>query len=170
MKKVYLERILVLCIIAVAVSAGFYLYNNRQRPGPGNTVVYIEKDPPVAQALLPPSRAPIMVPEYREPPLKEYRQPMRQTSYQQVGLLIGGSETLPLYGKESLTRRNQWHYYTTTPGNQVYPLPVSTNGRDCMEDIGCSELYGNETLSVTGKDGTDFQAKIYRTENFPYMM
>ena len=169
MKKVYLERILVLCIIAAVVASAvwFYLY----KPTPGtSTVVYIEKTPPDAQQPPPPSRAPMMVPEYREPPLKEYRQPMRQTSYQQVGLLIGGAETLPLYGKESLTRRNQWHYYTTTPGNQVYPLPVSTNGRDCMEDIGCSELYGNETLSVTGRDGTDFQAKIYRTENFPYMM
>jgi hypothetical protein len=168
MKKKYLEQILLICIIAavVASAAWFYLY----KPTPGtSTVVYIEKTPPAAPQA-PPSRAPMMVPEYREPPLKEYRQPMRQTSYQQVGLLISGSETLPLYGKESLTRRNQWHYYTTTPGNQVYPLPVSTSGRDCMEDIGCSELYGNETLSVTGRDGTDFQAKIYRTENFPYMM
>ena len=105
-------------------------------------------------------------PEFREPPLKEYRPPQ----YQQVGLLLGGDEPLPLYGKESVTRRNQWHYYTTTPGFQIYPLPVSSNGRDCMEDIGCNELYGNETLNVTGKDGVDFQAKIYRTENFPYMM
>ncbi len=132
-------------------------------PVPVQVPVPVPEPEPVVTYVARPSRT---VPEYREPPLKEYR----PANYQQVGLLLGGPETLPLYGKESLTRRNQWHYYTTTPGNQIYPLPVSSNGRDCMEDTGCNELYGNETLNVTGRDGTDFQAKIYRTENFPYMM
>ena len=75
------------------------------------------------------------------------------------------SSTLPLYGKEVRGRRDQYHYYTTTPGDQVYPLPVTIDNRDCMDDIGCRELYGNEDVSVLGQTGS-FQAKMYRTDNF----
>jgi len=42
---------------------------------------------------------------------------------------------------------------------------VSHNARDCMEDIGCQELYGNESVSVTGKTGS-FGVNMYRTDNF----
>jgi hypothetical protein len=34
-----------------------------------------------------------------------------------------------------------------------------------MEDIGCEELYGTETVSVTGKTGS-YAVKLYRTDNF----
>jgi hypothetical protein len=34
-----------------------------------------------------------------------------------------------------------------------------------MDDIGCHELYGNETVSVLGKPGT-FNVKMYRTDDF----
>jgi hypothetical protein len=45
------------------------------------------------------------------------------------------------------------------------PVPVSHNARDCMEDIGCEELYGNETVSVTGKTGS-YAVNLYRTDDF----
>jgi len=107
-------------------------------------------------------------PEYREPPLKEYRPP--GNDYQQIGLLTSDNKTLPLYGRESRTRRNRWHYYTATPGQQIYPLPIERDGRDCMEDTGCEEFYGRESVKVTGQADTEFEAKIYRTENFPQLM
>tara|TARA_B100001564_G_scaffold359385_1_gene380948 strand:- start:9845 stop:10309 length:465 start_codon:yes stop_codon:yes gene_type:complete len=101
-------------------------------------------------------------PEFRDPPIKEYN----PKSLQQLGLLIGeNEETLPLYGKEVRGRRDQYHYYTSTPGNQIYSIPVSHNGRDCMGDIGCNELYGNEDVNVLGKSNS-YQAKLYRTDNF----
>jgi hypothetical protein len=37
--------------------------------------------------------------------------------------------------------------------------------RDCMDDIGCQEIYGNESVSVMGND-SNFQAKLYRTDDF----
>jgi hypothetical protein len=82
-----------------------------------------------------------------------------------MGILTGNGETLPIYGKEVRGRRDRYHYYTTTGGENLYPIPVSHGGRDCMEDIGCQELYGNESVSVTGKTGS-FTAKLYRTDNF----
>jgi hypothetical protein len=104
---------------------------------------------------------PARTPEYRGPPLREYK----PSSFQQVGLLMGGggsgSETYPIYGKPSYAYRDRWNYYTTTQGEQMYPLPISNGDRDCTEDIGCQELYGNEELSILGKEGT-FKSKIYR--------
>lgn len=104
-------------------------------------------------------------PEFRQPPLKRWR-PKR---YQQMGLLSNGSETLPLYGKESATHRDRFFYYTTTPGEQIFPLPIEHNGRDCMDDVGCPEFYGNESVTVTDRTG-DYTARIYRTEQFQDLM
>ena len=104
-------------------------------------------------------------PEFRQPPLKQWR----PKKYQQMGLLSNGTETLPLYGKESTTHRDRFFYYTTTPGEQIFPLPIEHNGRDCMDDIGCPEFYGNENVSVTDREGA-YTAKIYRTEQFQDLM
>jgi len=112
-----------------------------------------------------PVRVPVRVPvetEYRDPPIKQYK----PGHVQQMGILMGSDdETLPLYGKEVRGRRDRYHYYTVTPGDQKYPLPITHNARDCMEDIGCQEFYGNEDVSVLGQTGS-FQAKMYRTDNF----
>ena len=100
-------------------------------------------------------------PEFRDAPIRQYK----PGHMQQMGVLMGGGETLPLYGKEVRGRRDRYHYYTTTVGENLYPLPLSHNARDCMEDIGCQELYGNETVSVTGKTGS-YAVKMYRTDDF----
>lgn len=99
--------------------------------------------------------------EFRSPPYRKYR----PGHYQQVGLLINGSETLPLYGQQ-LNNVN-WNYYTTTPGNQIYSLPITHEGRVCTEDFGCKELYGNETVSVTGRTGT-YDVTIYNIDQLVY--
>jgi len=101
-------------------------------------------------------------PEFRGPPIKQYK----PGHMQQMGVLMGpGQETLPLYGKEVTGRRDRYHYYTTTGGENLYPIPVSHNTRDCMEDIGCEELYGNESVSVLGKTGA-YTVNMYRTDDF----
>lgn len=101
-------------------------------------------------------------PEFRGPPIKQYK----PGHMQQMGILTSeGGETLPLYGKEVRGRRDRYHYYTTTGGENLYPIPVNHGGRDCIDDIGCQELYGNEPVSVTGKTGS-FNVKMYRTDDF----
>ena len=131
-------------------------------------IVYQLRNPIIIKKQVPvniPIEVPIQIPvekEYRSPPIKEYK----PGYVQQMGVLVGpDEETLPLYGKEVRGRRDQYHYYTTTPGDQIYSLPVTIDNRDCMDDIGCRELYGNETVSVMGQTGS-FQAKLYRTDNF----
>ena len=98
------------------------------------------------------------VPEIRPPPYKKWRPSL----YQQLGILTSeDGKILPLYGKESNVYRNRWNYYTSTPGNQIYSLPIKSGDRDCTEDIGCNELYGSEELSVTGM-ADKYKAEIYK--------
>jgi hypothetical protein len=142
-------------VVLVAVVA--YMWYNPQ-------VVEVPVEVPV---MVPPPR-PVRTqeirrePEFRGPPIKQYK----PGHMQQMGILVGGDgETLPLYGKEVRGRRDRYHYYTTTGGENLYPIPVSHDGRDCIDDIGCQELYGNESVSVTGKTGS-FDVKMYRTDDF----
>ena len=143
--------------LIVLVAAVAYMWYNPQ-------VVEVPVEVPV---MVPPPR-PMRTqevrrePEFRGPPIKQYK----PGHMQQMGILVGGDgETLPLYGKEVRGRRDRYHYYTTTGGENLYPIPVSHDGRDCIDDIGCQELYGNETVSVTGKTGS-FDVKMYRTDDF----
>jgi hypothetical protein len=126
------------------------------------TMYVLTKPPPKARIVPYAVQVPVQTvqrqPEYREPPYKRYNPP----EYQQMGLLLGDTETLPLYGRKAMGYSDRWNYYTTTPGNQMYSLPVAHEDRDCTEDIGCREFYGNESVSVTGKT-EPYKTKIYRT-------
>lgn len=123
--------------------------------------VEVEVPVPVKVPVRVPVRE-VRSPEYRGPPIKKYK----PGHFQQIGILTNETgETLPLYGREVRNRRDRYHYHTTTQGDQVYPIPVSIDGRECTEDIGCPELYGGETVAVFGKD-TPFTVKTYRTDNF----
>ena len=148
-------KILIATVILLMATIVYQFYNP----------IIIKKREQVPVKVQVPVQVPIRVPvetEYRDPPIKQYK----PGHVQQMGILTGtDEETLPLYGKEVRGRRDQYHYYTTTPGDQVYPLPVTIDNRDCMDDIGCRELYGNESVSVLGQTGS-FQAKMYRTDNF----
>ena len=131
-------------------------------------VIYLIRNPVVKQVRVRERvgvRVPVQIPverEFRAPPIKEYK----PAHIQQMGILVGdNNETLPLYGKEVRGRRDSYHYYTVTPGEQMYSLPVSIGERDCMDDIGCQEIYGNETVNVLGQTG-DYTAKVYRTDHF----
>jgi hypothetical protein len=154
MKNKTKTRLLMVTLVVLVVVLGYMWYN------PQVVEVPVEVE------------VPVMVPvrtqevrrerEYRGPPIKQYK----PGHMQQMGILLNAEgETLPLYGKEVRGRRDRYHYYTTTGGENLYPIPVSHDGRDCVDDIGCQELYGNEAVSVTGKNGS-FDVKMYRTDDF----
>ena len=111
-------------------------------------IVYVEKPQPKR------------TPEFREPPTKQYKPP----HFQQMGLLLGeDGSTLPLYGQQTFGYRDRYNYYTTTPGQQIYSLPINHQNQDCTEDIGCKEFYGGETVEVTGRN-TPYSTKIYKNK------
>jgi hypothetical protein len=140
---------------------------------PTLTLIYLllqQKQPQepilINQVQVPPRPMRTRQPEFRQPPYRNYK-PKR---FQQVGLLTSTNETLPLYGKASEIYNNRWNYYTSTPGQQIYSLPVTVNNRDCTEDIGCEEIYDNQSVSVYSKDGVTFNSKIYRIDQHPYSL
>jgi hypothetical protein len=144
-------------VLIVLVLVVFYMYQNPK-------VVEVPVEVPVMP--IPPriemqQREPRREPEFRGAPIKQYKPGYMQ----QMGVITGDGETLPLYGKEVRGRRDRYHYYTTTGGENLYSVPITHNARDCMEDIGCEELYGNETVSVSGKTGS-FNVNLYRTDDF----
>jgi len=156
MKNKTKTQLLWVALVVLVVVIGYMWYNPQ--------VVEVPVEVPV---VVPPPR-PVRTqeirrePEFRGPPIKQYK-PGRM---QQMGILVGESgETLPLYGKEVRGRRDRYHYYTTTGGENLYPIPVTHDGRDCVDDIGCQELYGNESVTVTGKTGS-FNVTMYRTDDF----
>lgn len=141
--------------LVVFIAISMYLWYNPQ---------IVEVPVPVEVPVMVPPPRPVRTqePEFRGPPIKQYK----PGHMQQMGILTNEEgETLPLYGKEVRGRRDRYHYYTTTGGENLYPIPVSHDGRDCIDDIGCQELYGNEPVSVTGKTGS-FNVKMYRTDDF----
>lgn len=156
MKNKTKTQIMWVVLFALTILVAYMWYN----PRVVTVKDYVERPLPVPPR--PPVLMPRREPEFRGPPIKQYKPGFMQ----QMGILTNNEgDTLPLYGKEVRGRRDRYHYYTTTGGDNLYPIPLSHNSRDCMDDIGCQELYGNEAVSVTGK--TDpFTVNMYRTDNF----
>jgi len=166
-----------LLILAVIFVLMFFLVWVTHRPVKIVTIrVPVEVPAPVQAPASAPAPVPAPVfdqnrpdtrhaPEFRGPPLKMYKPGVTQ----QVGILTDPltNETLPLFAKEVNGRRDQYNYYTSlSNGNFMYSVPITYNSRECMDSyVGCQELYGNERVSVLGRDN-EFETKIYRTENF----
>ena len=149
-------QIVTLTLVILVGILGYNWYN------PKVVEIPVEVAVPVHTRPVQTRRPPVREPEFRGPPIKQYK----PGHMQQMGILMGpDGETLPLYGKEVRGRRDRYNYYTTTGGENLYPVSVSHNARDCMEDIGCQELYGNETVTVMGKTGS-FTVNMYRTDDF----
>lgn len=148
--------------IIISVTA-LIVYFTRSQPAPPPPPAPVETPPATTTTIINEETFP---PESRPPPYRDYR----PREFQQIGLLTETTtgEVLPLYGRGAPNYRDRWNYYSSTPGQQIYSLPVtSSDGRDCTEDIGCNELYGGETVTVFGQSGT-FDVKIYRIEQRPY--
>jgi len=129
-------------------------------------IYFLVRNPKIVEVPVPVS-VPVPVatptiPEYRGPPIKKYK----PGQFQQMGILTNATgDTLPLYGREVRGRRDRYHYHTTTQGEQIYPIPISINGRECTDDIGCPELFDGEQATIFGKEGS-YVVKMYRTDNF----
>ena len=150
------NQILMSAVVVLALVLSYMWFNPKVVEVPVEVPVM-----PVPPRIELEQRDPRREPEFRGAPIKQYKPGYMQ----QMGVITGNGETLPLYGKEVRGRRDRYHYYTTTGGENLYSLPISHNARDCMEDIGCEELYGNETVSVTGKIGS-YAVNLYRTDDF----
>jgi len=109
---------------------------------------------------------PDLPPEYRPAPIRREYKPPRP---HQVGLLKGEGDAdgdlRPIYAKPSRTHRDRYHYWTTGGnGHNNYSVPVTLGGRDCTEDLGCQEMFGNEEVSVWDNPEVAYKSHVYRTD------
>ena len=89
-------------------------------------------------------------------------------SFQSVGVINVGEQVLPLYGRRTTGGSDRWNYYTRTDTYNPVPIPVRFQKRDCMDDVGCSEILSGEQVKVEAlqKDG---KASIYRFDGPKYI-
>ena len=125
----------------------------------------------LAPRTTPPPPVTFFSPEIRmvsERPLSQiepvrYLSPENTLDYKNIGYLQNGDDQRPLWAARSHTRSQRWHYYTTNdPKNesQMVRIPISSSGKNCMDEIGCDEIYRDDVVSVQGSSGS-YTSHIY---------
>ena len=91
-------------------------------------------------------------------------------SFQSMGnISVGDGKMLPLYGRRTMRgSSDRWNYYTRTDTYTPVPLPIRYKNRDCMDDIGCPELYSGETVHLEGT-GEHGAVRIFRFDGPKYI-
>lgn len=90
-------------------------------------------------------------------------------SYSQMGILTKDDLILPLMGRQHMSGRDKWQYYTiSNTGNLNTKLPVSVKGKSCTSEYGCDQIMNGEQVYVEGYKHT-FGATIYENNMFSYI-
>ena len=80
--------------------------------------------------------------------------------YVQIGLLHGGDDILPLFGRRTYNGSHMWNYYTVSNDHNPIHIPIEVSSRDCQDAYGCKELYDGDSIHVIGHTGA-FNVKLY---------
>jgi hypothetical protein len=95
-------------------------------------------------------------------------------SFNQIGVLtrsgnINGELILPIFGRDLLSNRNKWQYYTlSNTGNISSKLPVRVHGKDGMSEYGVDEINNGDVIYVQGYNDI-FLATIYDSRGNSYI-
>jgi hypothetical protein len=100
-------------------------------------------------------------------PINVYTRGLPQ-AYQQMGIIKSGEQLLPLYGRQTTYRSDRYNYYTRTDTYNPVQLPVRYQKRDCMDAIGCDELYGGESVKIAGL-GKEGHVEVYKFDGPSYI-
>jgi hypothetical protein len=91
--------------------------------------------------------------------------------FQPIGNLKvqGSDKILPLYGRRTATGNGMWwNYYTRTDTFNPVPLPIRYQKRDCMDDVGCNELFSGETVRIE-TTGENAKVTMFRYDGPKYI-
>jgi hypothetical protein len=177
--------VLVIVIFILIIAFGLYVYHNEKKQY--NTPVFIEKKETNPIEVVVNSRNEDGRYSRAPKPLRNWLNPVElpiegsisnipvmatrglPESYQSMGVIQTSSgELLPLYGRRVASRSDRFNYYTRTDTNNPLPLPIRYKKRDCQDDVGCDELFDNETIQIIPTNQTG-KVNIYRFNGPTYI-
>jgi hypothetical protein len=89
-------------------------------------------------------------------------------SFQAIGIIKTQNDVLPLYGRRTAGSTDRWNYYTRTNSYNPVPIPIQSGKKDCMNDIGCNELFSGDNILVEELHGQG-TVKIYNYDGPKYI-
>ena len=152
--KTIRDRLLLLIIISVVL---VMLYCNAYKTQIHTKVVIVERSHP-------PEKYPRI--DLERTPMNRFlnRLPISTrgfTTFSNIGYLYDNENiVLPLYGKQTYCGSITWNYYILDQEHRI-KIPLEVESRDCMEEIGCKELYNDDTVFVKALNKT-FKIYIYK--------
>ena len=182
------ENMTLFVMVVILIVVLYMYYLNFVKPTSHTTVVQIQQPPQLIGT-------PIDDPYY--PPVADVRGPVPligrrrraipvniptqgySLEYSQIGILTRmngihrdgniGEMILPLMGRQIMTGRDKWQYYTmSTTGNMNTKLPIRINGKSCTSDIGCDSVSSGDIIYVEGFNDT-FRATVYDNAGISYI-
>lgn len=88
-------------------------------------------------------------------------------NYQSYGFIMTKSgQTLPLYGRRTLTGSDRYNYYTRTDTYNPIPIPIRYKGRDCQDQVGCDEIFNGEKVRMV--NGDEGKVSVYQFDGPAY--
>ena len=176
-----LHTILLVVLIGVLCFVGYQVYMMNKAPAPVKVVLSGGGGGGVGE--LPPSgddrytQAPKPTRMWRAPPDTNIWNPTTlpsvatrglPESFQTVGLLqYPGGDIKPLYGRRTAGSNDRWNYYTRTDTYNPVPIPVNQGRRDCMDDVGCNEVFDGDNLKSL--NGEQVKVKLYKMNGPTYI-
>jgi hypothetical protein len=92
--------------------------------------------------------------------------------FQQMGILTRTNKEdmiLPLMGRQVITGRDKWQYYTISNTGVVNTkLPIRLRGRDTMSEYGCDEIMDGDIVHVGGYNDA-FRVTRYENNLLRYL-
>ena len=150
----------IVLIIALILLVVYDIYTQRAKTTPPPETVEVPVEVPVVVPVrdFGPSAPP--------PPYRPYN---NSQIFSQIGILTdptgGVADILPLYGRLAPGCSTRYQYYTRTSGYQAVQIPITYDGRDCMDThcSSCNEIYNGVTgITVIGYPGVNFTATVYQ--------
>lgn len=89
-------------------------------------------------------------------------------SFHTIGVVNVDGDPWPVYGRRTGGSSDRWNYYTRNNTYNPVPLPIRSQRRDCMDQVGCQEIFSGDQIEigVLGKSG---KVNIYQSDGPRYI-